>query len=346
LFSEKTMRTDVKIGLICGLFVVGSGVAYFAFPTLKEKGTSTATVMDRPQTGGPVIAGPAETPAATPAPAAPTHHSLFGPSVAVADTPPTPAPAPATAPAGLGAPSPAPSTPAPGNTLVLEPPPPAGSKPTTISTPATPTGLGGPVINPPAPTGVSIAPPGPSAPPSFGAVPTPAGPTLQLDTPAAATAGGTTYVIKKGDSFARIAKANFGNQKPATIKAIQDANPGLDSQHLKIGKTINLPSLPSTATASVTPPATPTTPEAPGGPTTRPASSHKHRTASATTAPAHSALAGGTYTVKKGDDLHKIAKAVYGDERRWRQIARTNRDILADPDNLEVGTVLRLPPAQ
>ncbi len=150
-------------------------------------------------------------------------------------------------------------------------------------------------------------------------------------------------MIKKGDSFARIAKATFGNQKPATIKAIQDANPGVDSQHLKIGKTINLPALPSGgALASSDTAATP----AADGPTTRPASSHKHRAATASTGSSHAASPGGTYVVKRGDNLHKIAKAVYGDERRWRQIARTNRDIITDPDDLVAGTVLRLPTAQ
>ncbi len=163
-------------------------------------------------------------------------------------------------------------------------------------------------------------------------------------------AGGSTYIVKSGDSFAKIAKANLGNAKFATIKAIEQANPGVDSRHLKIGQKLNRPALPATAAGASTPDTSSTTsdPASTGstgstpGATTRPTASrtHKHST---TAAPSH-ALAGGTYTIKAGDNLHKIARAVYGDERRWKQIARTNREILTDSDDLEVGMVIKLPP--
>ena len=53
-----------------------------------------------------------------------------------------------------------------------------------------------------------------------------------------------------------------------------------------------------------------------------------------------------TYTVRSGDTLGSIARAQLGDARRWTEIATLNRDILPNPNRLEVGMTLELPPAQ
>jgi nucleoid-associated protein YgaU len=50
-----------------------------------------------------------------------------------------------------------------------------------------------------------------------------------------------------------------------------------------------------------------------------------------------------TYTVVKGDSLSKIAKHVYGNANRWRQIFDANRDQLDDPDLIKPGQILKLP---
>jgi nucleoid-associated protein YgaU len=50
-----------------------------------------------------------------------------------------------------------------------------------------------------------------------------------------------------------------------------------------------------------------------------------------------------TYTVAKGDSLSKIAKHIYGNANRWRQIFDANRDQLSDPDLIKPGQVLKLP---
>ena len=89
-------------------------------------------------------------------------------------------------------------------------------------------------------------------------------------------AGATEYAIAKGDTFSTIAKKFH-----VTSKAIADANPGVDSTKLQVGKKIHIP-------APTTPAVAPT---------------------AAGVAPAESPSAGGeqTYKVKSGDNLTKIA---------------------------------------
>lgn len=50
---------------------------------------------------------------------------------------------------------------------------------------------------------------------------------------------------------------------------------------------------------------------------------------------------GGSYTIKSGDSLAKIAKACYGDSNKWTAICRANR--LADCNNVRAGVVLVIP---
>lgn len=50
------------------------------------------------------------------------------------------------------------------------------------------------------------------------------------------------------------------------------------------------------------------------------------------------------YTVKKGDSLSKIAKAIYGDMHRWKDIYEANRQVIGDnPDLIQPGQNLRIP---
>ena len=124
----------------------------------------------------------------------------------------------------------------------------------------------------------ALPPPGATpAPPNLVATPMPAQPGVAAPAPAepppAAAGAPSEYIVKKGDSFEAIAKANG-----TTTKAIAAANPGVDSRRMKIGQKLVLP--PPTATA----------------------------TASASPAPAE-AMPPGTeiYSVKSGDTLTRIA---------------------------------------
>ena len=47
----------------------------------------------------------------------------------------------------------------------------------------------------------------------------------------------------------------------------------------------------------------------------------------------------------EGDTLAVIAQKVYGDSSLWRRIYDANRNTIGDnPDNVRIGTTLRIPP--
>ena len=51
-----------------------------------------------------------------------------------------------------------------------------------------------------------------------------------------------------------------------------------------------------------------------------------------------------TYTVQRGDTLSQIAKQFYGRAGEWNAIFQANRDQLDDPDLIQPGQVLKIPP--
>ena len=51
-----------------------------------------------------------------------------------------------------------------------------------------------------------------------------------------------------------------------------------------------------------------------------------------------------SYTVKSGDSLSRIAKHIYGDANKWHAIYDANRDKIKNPDLIQPGQVLTLPP--
>lgn len=56
------------------------------------------------------------------------------------------------------------------------------------------------------------------------------------------------------------------------------------------------------------------------------------------------AQAGQTYEVKSGDNLSKISKQFYGNPNEYMRIFYANRDKLNDPDKIQVGQKLSIPP--
>ncbi|HEX5633287.1 MAG TPA: LysM peptidoglycan-binding domain-containing protein [Gemmatimonadales bacterium] len=51
-----------------------------------------------------------------------------------------------------------------------------------------------------------------------------------------------------------------------------------------------------------------------------------------------------TYEVRKGDSLWKIAQQAYGDGNKWKLIAEANRELVPNPDLIQPGQVLTIPP--
>jgi len=124
-------------------------------------------------------------------------------------------------------------------------------------------------------------------------------PTLAVPTAA------TEYTIVKGDTFERIAKNSH-----VSIKAIADANPGIEPTKLKIGQKIHIPS-PSTL-------AVPTVAGAAPNEATSVSGEH-------------------IYTVKSGDNLTKIA-AQHGVTVKALRAANGLKT-----DSIKVGQKLKVP---
>lgn len=55
-------------------------------------------------------------------------------------------------------------------------------------------------------------------------------------------------------------------------------------------------------------------------------------------APAHD-----TYVVVSGDSLSKIAKKYYGKASQWPKIHEANRDLIENPDRIQIGWTLKIP---
>jgi LysM repeat protein len=110
----------------------------------------------------------------------------------------------------------------------------------------------------------------PSVSPTSVATPAPAVPASEV------MGDGKDYVIAKGDTFGAIARRNS-----VSIKALEDANPGVTPRKLKIGQKIQIPA--STGAVAAT-------------------------SSSAGAAPLDAASDGASYVVKSGDTLGRIAR--------------------------------------
>ncbi len=60
--------------------------------------------------------------------------------------------------------------------------------------------------------------------------------------------------------------------------------------------------------------------------------------------PSASPALGFGYEVQSGDSLSKIAKHVYGDATRWKEIWEANKAAIPNPDLIHPGQQLSMPP--
>jgi nucleoid-associated protein YgaU len=69
------------------------------------------------------------------------------------------------------------------------------------------------------------------------------------------------------------------------------------------------------------------------------------------TAPAAASSAGSPalglgYEVQSGDSLRKIAQRIYGDEMKWKRIWEANKAQIPNPDRIQPGMQLSIPPKE
>ena len=135
-------------------------------------------------------------------------------------------------------------------------------------------------------------------------------PASTVPAPAAAESAMTEYVVQKGDTLADVSENWFGVRGKWSL--VVEANPGLDPARLSIGQVLMLPP--------------------------------KSMASSSAKAPKVREIEG-TYLVKEGDNLSKIAFELYGSESYWKLIYEANEALIGkDPAALSLGQRLVIPP--
>jgi nucleoid-associated protein YgaU len=123
------------------------------------------------------------------------------------------------------------------------------------------------------------------------------------------------YDVESGDTFYSICMAHYGN--PSRVQSLAVYNNIDDPGSLRVGQRLRLPK-----------------DAARGAGVTEPSSKPTVKTK---TAPVKV-----TYTVRGGDTLAKIAQRFMGSKAKWQKLYEMNKDVIDDPDNVKVGTVLRV----
>ncbi|WP_036920995.1 LysM peptidoglycan-binding domain-containing protein [Propionicicella superfundia] len=145
------------------------------------------------------------------------------------------------------------------------------------------------------------------------AVPPPAAETQAVDD------AHLSYTVAPGDDLWTLSEQFLGSG--ARWSDLVAVNPGLDPRlDLRAGQILRLP-------ADANPPGTSLAagPRLPAAPLDRASGESR------------------TVTVQRGDSLWSIAERSLGDGERWREIHELNLDQIADPDQIDIGWVLRLP---
>ncbi len=149
---------------------------------------------------------------------------------------------------------------------------------------------------------------------------TPAAPAATAEETTPAAGAQRTYVVKKGDTYWRIAQREYGDG--ALCRLIQDANPNVQPTRLRPGTTIVLPPRPTRA-AGV-------------------AVGAGEATAAAGTLATDPATGKRYYVIKSGDQgFWTVAKVAYGSSAYFALIAAANPDL--DPRRLKPGDRVWVP---
>lgn len=145
--------------------------------------------------------------------------------------------------------------------------------------------------------------------------------------------------VRGGESLFAICKQYYGSTD--LVKALAKFNKMDDPAQLRAGRRLIIPTEETLTGKPKAPP--PSTPQTPSNSALR----NTAMAAAATRSDDKSEVkkpkpASRTYTVKSGDSLSDIAQRMLGDKDKWRDLAKINRKVIDDPDNIKAGTVLKL----
>src|SRR5262245_28423934 len=143
------------------------------------------------------------------------------------------------------------------------------------------------------------------------------------------SASGDEYVINEGDTFETIAQKKLGSKSLAHL--IAEANPDVKPTALRVGKKIKLPGKPEPKVEPKEEPAVVKTPD----PIVHPVAEKKPMVETVGNQK--------IYTVQGGDTLSGISSKVYNTSRHYQKIYEANKDVIADPNTLQVGSKLVMP---
>lgn len=134
--------------------------------------------------------------------------------------------------------------------------------------------------------------------------------------------------VRNGETLFAICRQYYGGT--SLVNALAQHNKMSDPAALRVGRRLMIPSAEELGGRS------------PAGPTgnavanaTQPVNATKPATTNKPAAPT-------TYTVKEGDSLAQIAQRFLGSTTKWKKLHDMNRDVIDDPDDIKVGTVLRV----
>jgi nucleoid-associated protein YgaU len=136
--------------------------------------------------------------------------------------------------------------------------------------------------------------------------------------------------VTKGQTMYAICRERYGD--PSLVKALAAFNGMGDATALQVGRRIRIPS------AAVLRGEVPVASHAP-------AASVKADTALPTSKPATAKADHQTYTVRAGDTFSGIALRLMGSRSRMQELIDLNDGVVDDPDNLTIGTQIRVPRA-
>lgn len=149
---------------------------------------------------------------------------------------------------------------------------------------------------------------------------------VQVDAPTTATPGARTHKIARGETFASISKAVYGDAR--YYDQIAQANPKVNPNRLRPGTVINLPDAAEvkSSSKSVAKPAAGTTSDASKKPAAPAVDAQKE------------------YRVVAGDSLYKISMHLYGSGEEADHLYEMNKDKIGpDRGKLKLGAILKIP---